>query len=71
MATLIIEIPENETADISNIVKAKGGTVTRIDSDDDDLTIEELEALKRGLKEALMIKEGRIRSIAFSDLWND
>ncbi len=71
MTTLIIEIPDDATDDISNIVKEKGGNVVNINSDEEDLSSNEVELLKRGLKEALLIKEGKIRSIPFSDLWND
>jgi len=70
MTTLIIEVPDIEVEDISNIVKAKGGNVFNA-SDDENLTPDELELLKRGLKEALLIKEGKIKSIPFSELWND
>jgi len=34
MTTLIIEIPDSETTDISNIVRARGGNVISIDADD-------------------------------------
>ncbi|MFI5137810.1 MAG: hypothetical protein ACHQIM_08275 [Sphingobacteriales bacterium] len=71
MTTLIIEIPDIEVMDISNIVKAKGGSVFNASVDDDNLTPDELDSLKRGLKEALLIKEGKIKSIPFSELWND
>jgi hypothetical protein len=71
MTTLIIEIPDIEVTDISNIVKAKGGSVFNASMDDDNLTLDELDSLKRGLKEALLIKEGKIKSIPFSELWND
>jgi hypothetical protein len=71
MTTLIIEIPDNETQDISAIVKARGGNVVHIDSDDENLTPAELDLLKRGLKEALLIKDGKIKPIPFSELWND
>lgn len=71
MTTLIIELPDNEVTDVSNIVKAKGGNVVNANSDEEDLTPTELELLKRGLKEALLIKEGKIKSIPFSELWND
>ena len=71
MTTLIIEIPDSETGEISNIVRARGGKVVQIDAVDEDLTPTELELLKRGLKEALLIKEGKIKSIPFSELWND
>jgi len=71
MTTLIIEIPDIEVADISNIVKAKGGSVFNASTDDDNLTPDELDSLKRGLKEALLIKEGKIKSIPFSKLWSN
>jgi hypothetical protein len=71
MTTLIIEIPDNVTQDISAIVKAKGGNVVHLDADEEDLTQTELDLLKRGLKEALLIKEGKIKPIPFSELWND
>ncbi len=71
MTTLIIEIPDSETGDISNIVRAKGGNIVSIDSDEENLTQAELDLLKRGLKEALLIKEGKIKAIPFSELWND
>lgn len=71
MTTLIIEIPDIEAEDISNIVKAKGGSIVHINADDGDLTPVELELLKKGLKEAILIKEGKVKSIPFSELWND
>ena len=71
MTTLIIEIPENEVTDISNIVKAKGGHVFEPYPDDENLTMGELESLKRGLKEALLIRDGKIKSIPFSELWDE
>jgi hypothetical protein len=71
MTTLIIEIPENEVTGISNIVKAKGGNVFEANPDDENLTAGELESLKRGLKEALLIRDGKIKSIPFSELWDE
>jgi hypothetical protein len=71
MTTLIIEIPDKETEDIANIVRAKGGNIVHVDANEEDLTLEEVELLKKGLKEALLIKEGKIKSIPFSELWND
>ena len=71
MTTLIIEIPDIEAATIANIVKAKGGNVVNANADEEDLTPEELELLKRGLRDALLVKEGIIKSIPFSELWND
>lgn len=71
MATLIIEIPDSETKDISDIIKAKGGNVVSINADDEDLSPVELDLLKRGLKEALLIKEGKLKPIPFSELWDE
>lgn len=71
MTTLIIEIPDKETEDIANIIKAKGGNVVHVNADEEDLTPHELELLKKGLNEALLIREGKIKSIPFSELWND
>ena len=71
MTTLIIEIPEEEVTDISNIVKAKGGKVFESNPDEENLTVDELESLKRGLREALLIREGKVKSIPFSELWDE
>ena len=71
MTTLIIEIPDNEMQDISDIVRARGGSVVEVNDDEENLTPAELVLLKRGLKEATMIKEGKVKSIPFSELWND
>jgi hypothetical protein len=64
-------IPDGDANEISNIVRARGGNVVEIDGDDENLTPAELTLLKRGLNEALLIKEGKIKSIPFSDLWSD
>jgi hypothetical protein len=71
MITLIIEIPDSEVKEISNIVKTKGGSVFNASEDDDNLTEDELESLKRGLKEALLIKEGKMKGRPLSELWDD
>jgi hypothetical protein len=71
MTTLVIEIPDNEITDISNIIKAKGGNVFYVNADDEDMTPAELALMKRGLKEAMLIKEGKIKAIPISELWND
>jgi len=71
MTTITLEVPESATDDISNFVKAKGGNILNIHSDDEDLSEDEIELMKRGLKEALLIKEGKVKSIPFSELWND
>ena len=73
MTTLTIEIPDNETAIISTIlktVKKAGGNILDIDSDS-DFSEAELSLLKEAYKEALLIKDGTIKSIPVSELWND
>ena len=71
MTTLIIEIPDIEVKEISNIVRAEGGSVFNASEDEENLTADELESLKRGLKEALLIKEGKIKGTPLSELWDD
>jgi hypothetical protein len=56
---------------ISNIASASLVNVVEIDTEDENLTPTELALLKRGLNEALSIKEGKVKSIPFSELWND
>lgn len=72
MTTLTINIPESSSdviADISSLVKSVGGEITVYS--DDDLSVEELELLKSSLKEALLIKDGKLKGIPASELWND
>lgn len=71
MTILIIEIPEAEVTDISNFVKSRGGKVFKASAGGENLTIDELESLKRGLREALLIKDGKLKSIPYSELWNE
>jgi hypothetical protein len=72
MATLTINIPDTDTAFISNlssIVKLQGYDL--IITNDDDLSLGEFESLKKGLEEAVLIKEGKLKAIPASELWND
>jgi len=71
MTTITLEIPDSATGDISNFVKEKGGNILNMHTDEEDLSEMELELLKKGLKQAILIKEGKIKSIPFSELWND
>jgi hypothetical protein len=71
MTTLTIQLPDNKSgviADIADIIKKVGG---HIDIDSDDLSPKEFELLQEGYKEALMIKDGLIKGIPASELWND
>ncbi len=70
MTTLIIEVPDTEVSAISSIIIDRGGNVIA-DSNDENLTENELALLKRGLIEAISIKEGKLKSIPFSELWDE
>jgi len=71
MTTITLEIPDEATDVVSNFVKQQGGNILNVYNQDEDLSERELELMKRGLKEALLIKEGKVKSIPFSELWND
>lgn len=69
---MTINIPDTDTAFISNlssIVKLQGYDL--IITNDDDLSLGEFESLKKGLEEAVLIKEGKLKAIPASELWND
>jgi hypothetical protein len=69
MTTITIEIPDGETKSLSAFIKKKGGNIISVD--DDGFTKDELESVKQGLKEALMIKSGELKPISMSDLWDE
>jgi hypothetical protein len=70
MTTLTIEIPDSERASILKVVKKAGGNIIDIDSDD-DLSKAEFKLLQESYKEALQIRDGKIKAIPASELWND
>jgi len=70
MTTLTIEIPDSERASILKVVRKAGGNIIDIDSDD-DLSEAEFKLLQESYKEALQIKDGKIKAIPASELWND
>lgn len=78
MTTLTIEIPKRLEKALTMFIEQIGGNIVAIDtntnptanSDDENLTPAELELFKRALEEILLIKEGKIKSIPFSELWN-
>jgi len=74
MTTLTIELPDNEEgviSKISDIVKNVKGSRIDIDSYDDGFTEDELEAVKRSLKEVAMIKKGELKPLSMDDLWDE
>jgi hypothetical protein len=72
MTVLTINLPENSAdiiSDISSLVKSAGGEISILS--DDDFSDTEFNTLKEGYKEALLIKDGKLKGIPLSDLWND
>lgn len=72
MTTLTINIPDSSKSIISDIsaLAKKAGLDVYI-SDDDDLTDGEFKLLAESYKEALLIKDGKLKAIPASELWND
>lgn len=74
MTTLTIQLPDSETGiitTIADIVKKVKGSSIDIESDDDGITENELNALKRSLKEVAMIKQGKLKPLSMNDLWDE
>ena len=69
MTTLTIEIPDRETAEVSQIIKKMGGHI--IANSKDNLSKAEQISLNQSLKEAELIKAGTVKPLSFDDLWND
>jgi len=74
MTTLTITIPDNSRTTISAISKLvgeAGGEVAILSSPEEDLCESEFESLKSAYREALLIRDGKSKSIPISELWND
>lgn len=75
MTTLTVNIPGDSKAvieAISKIVDKVGGNISILStSDADDLGKAEFEALKLSYKEALLIKDGKAKSVPISELWDE
>jgi len=72
MTTLTINIPDSNSdiiSKISSLVETAGGKISIYS--DDDLSDSEFKSLKEGFKEALLIKDGKLKGIPASELWND
>lgn len=72
MTTLTINIPDDSSdtiSDITSLVKNAGGEISI--SFDKGLSVDEMELLKSAYKEALLIKDGKLKGIPASELWND
>lgn len=72
MTTLTIDIPDSNKSIISDIATlAKSAGLNVIIHSDDDFNDEEFAALAESYKEALLIKDGKLKGIPVSELWND
>lgn len=73
MTTLTIEIPDNNTSLLSELIKLteNAGLKVVIDNNDDNLSESEFQSLKNAAEEAVLIKQGLSKGIPLSELWND
>ncbi len=69
MTTLTIEIPDQLAAEVSKIIKKKGGHI--IANSKNNLSKAEQLSLSQGLKEADLIQKGTLKALSFDDLWNE
>ena len=73
MTTLTIEIPDDNSPLLSELIKLtkNAGLKMRIDNDEDNLSESEFQSLKNAAEEAVLIKKGLLKGIPVSELWND
>ncbi|MFI5136974.1 MAG: hypothetical protein ACHQIM_04050 [Sphingobacteriales bacterium] len=73
MTTLTIEIPDDNSSLLSELIKLtkNAGLKVRIDNDEDNLSESEFQSLKKAAEEAVLIKKGLSKGIPVSELWND
>ena len=73
MTTLTIEIPDDNSPLLSELIKLtkNAGLKVRIDNDEDNLSESEFQSLKNAAEEAVLIKKGLSKGIPVSELWND
>jgi hypothetical protein len=73
MTTLTIEIPDDNSSVLSELIKLtnNAGLKVSIDSDEDNLSESEFKSLKNAAEEAVLIKKGLSKGIPLSELWND
>ena len=73
MTTLTIEIPDDNSSLLSELINLtkNAGLKVRIDNDEDNLSESEFQSLKNAAEEAVLIKKGLSKGIPVSELWND
>jgi hypothetical protein len=69
MTTLTIVIPDDKTDHISSIIEKEGGNIIAKVTDE-GLTKKELKLLKKGIKEAKLIEQGKLKAYTFDELWD-
>jgi hypothetical protein len=70
MTTLTIEIPDSEVKEVSTYIKQKGGKV-RKKSYAASVKHTQLASLEQGLREAILISQGKMEGIPLSRLWDE
>jgi hypothetical protein len=70
MTTLTIEIPDSEVKEVSTYIKQKGGKVRKKNSTA-SLKHAQLASLEQGLREAILISQGKMEGIPLSKLWDE
>jgi hypothetical protein len=68
MTTLTITIPDNKAKEISTYIEQRGGKVVSTVTASSIKRSQQV-SLKQGLTEALMVKNGDIKSTPLSELW--
>jgi hypothetical protein len=68
MTTLTIDISDAKAGELSQLIKSKGGVII---ADSSDLSKEEQVSLNQGLKEARLIREGKLKPLTYDDLWDE
>ena len=73
MTTLTIEIPDENSLLLSELIKLtkNAGLKVSINNDEDNLSESEFQSLKNASEEAILIKKGLTKGIPLSELWND
>jgi len=69
MITLTIELPDDKVDGVLATVEKAGGNVVDF-VNDDDLSLNEFRSLQVSYKEALQIRDGKVKAIPALELWN-
>ena len=72
MTTLTIEIPDDNSPLLSELIKLtkNAGLKVSNDNDEDNLSGSEFQSFKNAAEEAVLIKRGLSKGLSVSELWN-